>query len=331
MNEFSYVRPATLDEMLTLLDPGGGDAMDGSLLAGGTDLLPLIKESIAAPQHLIDIKRLPELDGNSSVTKDGVRIGALTTLAQLQTDPVVLANGSALAHAAGVAATPQLRHMATLGGNLLQHPRCWYFRSRDVPCWRKEGDRCPAADDQGENQYHALFGDGPCHAVHPSDPATALLALGACVRVQDRRGDKSIPLDEFFTLPTDSHRQEHQLPPGSVITAVEFPLAAPGSKSVYLKAMDRAAWAFALVGVAAHITMADDIITDARLVLGGVAPIPWRVKDAESVLIGNRADAAAFSRAADVALERAHPLTKNGYKVELAKRLIERALVAATT
>jgi xanthine dehydrogenase YagS FAD-binding subunit len=330
MNEFSYARPATIDDALALLQSHRDAPQEQAVLAGGTDLLTLVKGSISTPRQLVDIKRLPELDGQISMTEDGLRIGALATLAQLEDDPLVLDVHPALAQAAAVAATPQLRHMATIGGNLLQQPRCWYYRSHDVSCWRKGGDSCPAADPQGENQYHALFGDGPCYAVHPSDPATALLALAARVRVRDSQGERSIPLDEFFTLPTDDHRQETVLTPGSLITAIEIPAAAPATRSAYLKAMDRAVWAFALVGAAAQVAVEDGIVTSARLVLGGVAPIPWRVPAAEAVLIGNAATPEVFSHAAGIALQDAHPLAKNGYKIDLAKRLLERALTQAT-
>ena len=330
MNEFSYTRPATLDEALVLLEPQVGESDARSLLAGGTDLLTLIKGSILAPRQLIDIKRLLELERDITVTDGGLRIGALATLAQLQADPRVQESFSALAQAAGLAASPQLRHMATIGGNLLQQPRCWYFRDEQVSCWRKGGDSCPAADPQGENQHHALFGDGPCYAVHPSDPAAALLAFSAQVRVRDRQGERSIPLEEFYTVPTDGHRQEHQLPPGSLITAIELPSGSTAARSVYLKAMDRRAWAFALVGVAAQVTVQGGLISTATLVLNGVAPIPWRVPAAEAELVGKAPGPEVFTAAAEVALQDARPLAKNGYKIELAKGLIERALAATT-
>ena len=330
MNEFSYARPATIDDAFTILESRGIDPQEQTVLAGGTDLLTLIKGGISTPHQLIDIKRLPELDSQISMTDDGLRIGALATLAQVQNDPLVVTTHPALAQAAAVAATPQLRHMATIGGNLLQNPRCWYFRSRDVSCWRKGGDSCPAADPEGENQYHALFGDGPCYAVHPSDPATALLALNALVRVRDSQGERSVSLEDFFTLPTEGHRQEHQLRPDNLITAIEIPSPAPASRSAYFKVMDRAVWAFALVGAAAQIAVEDGVVTSARLVLGGVAPIPWRVPAAEAVVIGNAPSPEMFARAADVALDGAKPLAKNGYKIELAKRLVERAMTAAT-
>lgn len=330
MNEFSYARPTTIDDTFTLLESHRDASQEQVVLAGGTDLLTLIKGGISTPQQLVDIKRLPELDSQITVTDDGMRLGALATLARIQDDQLVLDAYPALAQAAAVAASPQLRHMATIGGNLLQQPRCWYFRSRDVSCWRKGGDGCPAADPQGENQYHALFGDGPCYAVHPSDPATALLALDARVRVRNSQGERTIALDEFFTLPTDEHRQENRLAPDSLITAIEIPSTPTGTGSAYLKAMDRAVWAFALVAAAAQVTVEDGIVSAARLVLGGVAPIPWRVPAAEAVLIGNAATPEIFAHAADIALQDAHPLAKNGYKIELAKRMVERALVGAT-
>jgi xanthine dehydrogenase YagS FAD-binding subunit len=213
MRPFEYTSPTTVDEAVGLLGQNGPEH-DGRLrplagaqpLAGGTDLLPLMKADVAAPSHLVDVKRLSGLPRGIEATAQGLSLGALTTLSEIEMHPLIRQRYPLLAQAAAVAATPQLRNMATLGGNLLQRPRCWYFRHRLLPCWLKGGAHCPAYE--GENQLHALFGGGPCYAVHPSDVAPALLALDAQVRVRGAAGARTLPLAEFFSLPTEERRHE---------------------------------------------------------------------------------------------------------------------------
>ena len=257
-------------------------------------------------------------------------LGALATLTEIETSPLLKERYPALAEAAAVAATPQLRNMTTIGGNLLQRPRCWYFRNPRFYCWLKGGDDCPARD--GENQFHALFGGGPCVAVHPSDLAPALVALEAEVRLRGAGGERVVPLADFYALPTDDRRTETVIRGDELVLSVRIPPLPAGTRSTYLKAMDRKVWAFALVGVAAVVRLAAGggrRIEHARLVLGGVAPIPWRVTAAEQALIGAEPTGEAFARAAEAALAEAAPLAHNGYKVPLAKALIRRALAAA--
>jgi len=325
MRPFDYVRPASMDEAISLLDGGA----QSRLLAGGTDLLTLMKHEIATPERLIDIKRLPQLDRRIEPSGDGLRIGALATLTQVEDDPLITGGFTALSQAAGLAATPQLRNMATIGGNLLQRPRCWYYRSEHVDCWLKGGDDCPARD--GENQFHALFGESPCVAVHPSDLATALLALGAAVELAGPGGSRTVTLDEFFALPEDGRRTENVLGGSEIVTAIALPTASANVRSVYLKAMDRKVWAFALVGAGVRLTIENGVIAGARLALGGVAPIPWRAQRSEAVLVGSQPGPELFDRAAQLALEGAAPLAKNGYKVPLLKSLIRNALVSASS
>jgi xanthine dehydrogenase YagS FAD-binding subunit len=319
---FSYRSAATLADALALL------GRDGAVraLAGGTDLLTLMKGDLAAPALLVDIKRAADLPSGIEAGPDGLRIGALATLADLETSPIVRAGAPALAEAAAVAATPQLRNMATIGGNLLQRPRCWYFRNRDVGCWLKGGDDCPARD--GENQQHALFGGGPCYAVHPSDLVPALVALDAELSLRGPRGERTIPLAELFALPEEGRRSETRLGDDELIVSIRVPAAA--GRSTYLKAMDRAVWAFALVGVAAAVRVEAGRVAEVRVVLGGVAPIPWRAVAAEELLRGAEPSAELIGRAAEAALEGARPLAKNGYKVELGRALVRRALTAVT-
>lgn len=322
MRLFEYHRAASINDIVQRL----GQDNDGSirLLAGGTDLLTLMKADIVTPRQVIDIKRADSLTGSIEETNDGLTLGALTTLAEIETHPLIAERYPALAEAAALAATPQLRNMATIGGNLLQRPRCWYYRSSHFHCWLKGGDTCHARD--GENREHALFSDSPCVAVHPSDLATALVALDASVRLHGASGERTVPLTDFFAQPTDDRRTETTLRSDELILSVQLP--ATDMTSTYLKAMDRKVWAFALVGVAAALRLNGDQITDARLVLGGVAPIPWRVMEAEQALIGSAPTTAAFDEAAELALSGAQPLEHNEYKVPLARTLVRRALAA---
>jgi xanthine dehydrogenase YagS FAD-binding subunit len=330
MRAFDYARPETIEQALALLD--GAERTDGLRrpLAGGTDLLTLMKADIVSPHVLIDIKRLPELDDRILDTGDGLEIGALATLTQLEADPLIRARYPALAEAAAAAASPQLRNMATIGGNLLQRPRCWYFRSPHVTCWLKGGDACPARN--GENQLHALFGADPCVAVHPSDPATALVALGAEVRLRSAERERTIPIEEFFALPTDERRTETTIGSDELIVAIRLPGIGPmeqpagGTVSTYLKAMDRKVWAFAVVGVAAALRFDGRLVSAARIVLGGVSPIPHRAVEAEQILTGAELSEAIITQAATAALADATPLRLNGYKIPLAEALTRRAL-----
>jgi xanthine dehydrogenase YagS FAD-binding subunit len=328
MRPFEYVSPTTVDEALALLAQDGDSAP--RLLAGGTDLLTLMKADIAAPSRLVNLKRLTEVPSGIEETARGVTLGALTPLVDLETNPMIQQRYPVLAEAAAVAATPQLRNMATLGGNLLQRPRCWYFRHPHFPCWLKGGDACPAY--AGENQLHALFGGGPCYAVHPSDIAPALLALDAVVLLRGRHGERTLPLAEFFTAPVAERRTETVVLSDEILLAVHLPSLPDGTRSTYLKAMDRKVWAFALVGVAVVLRLdaEEQRIEAARLVLSGVAPIPWRLMAAEQALIRSRVSDALFARAAEVALAAAEPLPQNAYKIPLAQALIRRGLAALT-
>jgi xanthine dehydrogenase YagS FAD-binding subunit len=352
MRPFAYQSPASLDEALSLLPEEGWRGLeDGAArpLAGGTDLITLLKGGLAAPQRLLDVKRLPDLPRGIGEGPDGLTLGALTTLAEVEQSPLLQERYPALAEAAALAATPQLRNMATLGGNLLQRPRCWYYRHPHLDCWLKGGQDCPARD--GQNQLHAIFhfapeapeggqkqgqsaggqAEGaPCVAVHPSDPATALHALGASVRLQGKGGQRTVPLEQFFAPPTDSRRTETVVGADELLLDVHLPALPPGTRSTYLKAMDRKVWAFALVGVAAVVRLEGRRIVQARITLGGVANVPWRATAAERLLQGAEVEDALIARAATAALEGAQPLQHNAYKVPLTTALVRRALSVLT-
>jgi len=314
----------------TLASIAGHDAP--RFLAGGTDMLTLMKADVVTPALLIDVKRIDDLPRGIQERPDGITIGALTTLSEVERHPAIVERYTALSQAIGQAATPQLRNMATIGGNLLQRPRCWYFRSHLFHCWLKGGESCPAQD--GENQHHALFGgrtaENPCVAVHPSDPASALVALGAEIRLRGSNGERTVPIAELFAAPTADRRTETTVRPDELLVEIRLPSLPVGARSTYLKAMDRKVWAFALVGVAAALRLDGGRIAEPRLVLSGVAQIPWRARQAEQVLAGQPASPELFARAADAALADARPLEENGYKVPLARGLIQRALTELT-
>lgn len=324
MKAFDYVAPGSIESSMQALR--GASADEARLLAGGTDLLPLMKAHIAEPRLLVSLKRAADLPRDIVVDAEGLRIGALATLADIERHPAIARDFTALAQAASSAATPQLRNMATLGGTLLQRPRCWYFRNEAFHCWLKGGSECMARD--GENGLHALFDTGPCRAVHPSDIACALMALDAQVELRTARAARSLSLRTFLAPPTDERRVETVLGTREVVTAVRVPRPASSVRSVYLKTMDRAVWAFAVVSVAACARIESGRLEDLRVVLGGVAAVPWAVEGAMQSLQGANPDAESIAQAARDALAGAEPLRMNGYKVPLAQNLIRRALHA---
>lgn len=293
-------------------------------LAGGTDLVGLMKDGLARPTSLVDLTGIEGLRGWSHAKGRGLRIGALTPLVELETSDALAKTMPILRESLRDAATVQLRTMGTVGGNLLQRNRCWYFRDEGTVCWLKGGNRCFAID--GENRYHAIIGASECVIVSPSDLVPALLAYDAEVGVTSSRGTRKMKLGDLFVTPKGRDRREHALRPGELITEVRVPEAALARRGTYLKAMDRKAWSFALVSVAAAARVERGVARDVRLIVGGIAPVPWRVVAAEKGLEGSALDEAACADAADRLLAGATPLRDNGYKVTLARELIRRAL-----
>jgi xanthine dehydrogenase YagS FAD-binding subunit len=318
MNAFSYARPRALADALRLLRDGA------AALAGGTDLLGLMKDGLTRPSMLVDLTGIDGLRGWSRERGRGLRIGALTPLVELETDEGLGRAMPILREAMRDAATLQLRTMGTVGGNLLQRNRCWYFRDEGTPCWLKGGNRCFAVD--GENRYHAIIGAQECVMVSPSDLVPALIAYDAEIALASSRGRRRMKLADLFVAPHGRERREHALRSGELITEVRVPEAALARRGTYLKAMDRKAWSFALVSVAAAAKIERGLAREVRLVLGGVAPVPWRVTAAENGLEGSGLDDAACADAADRVLAGATPLRDNGYKVTLARELVRRAL-----
>jgi xanthine dehydrogenase YagS FAD-binding subunit len=295
-----------------------------SVTGGGTDLLGMMKERLVRPDVLVNLKTIRGLSGIAA-DASGVRIGALTTLATLGRDPVITTRYPLLAEAANSVGTPQIRNLATLGGNICQRPWCWYFRNA-FPCYKNGGNRCFAPT--GENQLHAIFGGGPSYIVHPSDTAPALVALDARIRIAGPAGERIVPAADFFALPKLNPARENVLADDEVVAEILIPPPAPSSRSTYRKLLDREAWTHAVVSAAVTLQMEGAICRDARIVLGGVAPIPWDRPRAAEVLRGKRLSPEVAAEAARIAVEDARPMTKNAYKVALTSALIRRTLVS---
>jgi xanthine dehydrogenase YagS FAD-binding subunit len=332
MNAFEWTNATTVAEAVNALKsaPASGDMDDVARpIAGGQDLLTTMKDYITRPNRVVNLKGIRGLDKIESDGKGGLRIGALATLTQLEEEPTVRKSFPGLAEAAHSVGTPQIRNLGTVGGNLCQRPRCWYFRLEEVVCLKKGGTECYAAT--GENKYHAIFGGGPSYIVHPSDLAPMLLALGASVNVTGGNGKRTIPLDKFFTLPADANvRRENVLQNDEIITEVTVPASKFAANSTYLKFKERDSMDFAMSAVAAAVALGPNkTVADARIVLGGVAPIPWRVPKAESALTGKTLSQELLAEVAKVALQGAEPLAKNAYKIPLTQTLVRRALAKA--
>jgi xanthine dehydrogenase YagS FAD-binding subunit len=297
-------------------------------LAGGTNILDLMKEDVERPNELVDLSRLKLSEIKAA--GGGVSIGALATNSATANHPLVRKNYPLLTQAIVAGASGQLRNMATNGGNLMQRTRCQYFYDTAMPCNKREpGTGCGALE--GLNRIHAIFGwSDKCVATYPGDMANALYALDAVVRVRGTQGrERTIPVTEFHRLPGDTPEKDNNLQHGELITAIELPKSSFAKNSYYLKVRDRASYAFALVAVAAALELDGNNVRQARVVLGGVAHKPWRSQEAEAALSGKPASEESFRRAAEAALAGAKPLAHNAYKVELGKRAVVRALMRA--
>lgn len=319
MNPFQYSKPDSVQNAVHLAGPAS------RFIAGGTNLLDLMKENVTRPEHLIDITGLP-LREVTETADGGLLIGALVSNADLAWHPLIEQRYPLLSQAILAGASPQLRNMASTGGNLLQRTRCYYFYDANVPCNKREpGSGCPARE--GLNRIHAILGaSAQCVATHPSDMCVALAALEAVVHVQGRGGARAIEFADFHRLPGETPERDNQLADDELITAIELPAAGFASHSHYLKVRDRASYAFALVSAAAALDMNGPIIHQARLVLGGVAHKPWRDQGVEEWLVGKAPSRETFSAAADALLRDVKPLEHNAFKVKLAHRAIVRAL-----
>jgi xanthine dehydrogenase YagS FAD-binding subunit len=321
MNRFEWVDAATVSEAVGQLNSRS------VIKAGGIDLLDRLKEGLEAPQRLVNIRNLRGLDRIRDDAKTGLRIGPLVTLAQLDADQGVRRRYTALAAAAGHAATPQIRNMATIGGNLLQRPRCWYFRSEQFHCRKKGGERCFAIE--GENQYHAIFDNKLCAIVHPSATAVALVALGARLELTGAKGTREVLLEEFFVTPEQDVRRENSIGADELITEIRVPALAANARSAYLKQGEKESFDWPIAEVAVVLEQAAGRITRAVVVLGAAAPVPLRSSAAEGTLVGQAMTEELARAAAKAAMQNATPLSENGYKVPVFEALVRRAILAA--
>jgi xanthine dehydrogenase YagS FAD-binding subunit len=324
MQVFRYSQARTVDAAVR-----SGAATETSFIAGGTTLVDLMKLNVLTPQAVVDINGLP-LDRVEALPGGGLRIGAMVRNSDLANHPTVKQQYAVLSEALLSGASPQLRNMATTGGNLLQKTRCYYYRDTNYACNKRQpGSGCAALD--GFNRIHAVLGGSEhCVATHPSDMAVAMMALEATVHAQGPKGERAIALDEFYLVPGSTPNRENVLAPGELITHVTLPALAGGTRSHYLKLRDRAQYEFALASSAVVVNLSGGRIQRARIAFGGVGTKPWRSREAEKALEGQEATPENFRRAADAAMASAKPLQYNGFKIELAKRALIRTLEQTT-
>ena len=318
--KFTYVRPTTVNEALAVLND-----RPALVHGGGTDLLGCLRDGVFSAGTLVSLSSINELKGIRQAKDGGLRIGALATVADIATSEAVVSRYTALAEAASAVASPQLRNQGTIGGNLCQKPRCWYYRGH-FDCLRKGGDTCYAFN--GENQYHCIFGGDMCYIVHPSDTAPALAALGAVCRISGPSASRSVAVESFHVPPTEDPQRETVLAPDEIVTEIVLPAPSPGLRSSYRKVRTRGAWDFALAGIALAIVFDGDTVRSARIFLSGAAPVPWRSKAAEEAIVGTTLDTATINRAAAATVDGAEPLEHNGYKIPLFEGLMKEQLEA---
>ncbi len=317
---FTYVRPKSLAETVRHLSTG-----NARIHAGGTDLLGCLHDGVFSAEKVVSISRLDELQGVKQMSNGSLTIGALASVSDVANHPLLRERYPALVQAAREVASPQLRNQGTIGGNLCQKPRCWYYRG-DFHCTRKGGSRCFA--EAGENQYHCILGGAGCFIVHPSDMAPALVAYEAQIIIAGAKGTKPVPVQKFFVLPEQDITRETILEPGEIVTAVLLPRPPQGLRSSYRKVRARGSWDFALAGVALALRFSEGKVAGARVVLSGAAPVPWRSTEAEDAITGRQLDEETIARAAAAAMKAALPLEHNEYKIDLFKGLLAEELAA---
>ena len=321
MNNFEYIQPKTLKEATKAL---GTDWQTSLPFAGGTDLLGMMKDRIESPNKLVNLKSIPGLNKINYSAGKGLSIGALTTITEIVEHPLINEKYSVLAQAAKEVASPQLRNVGTIGGNICQRPRCWYFRG-EFHCLRKGGDICYAVD--GRNKFHCIIGGSPCFIVHPSDTAVALTALNAKLVIFSGKKSRTISIKDFFVLPDSNVERENILQPGEIVTEIQIPDLPGEPRSGYMKLKERGAWDFALVSVAAVVQKNDSSFTSGTIALGGVAPIPWMEKEVSAQIAGLKISAENIEQLSKKALGGAEPLENNAYKVPLAQNMIKKLLL----
>jgi len=325
MRAFEFATPTSKDQVSALLGDTWGEV---EVLAGGTDLISLMKDDVTTPHRLVNIKGIKELQG-VSVGKDVLRIGALVTLAEIADDAKIKKLYPTLAEAANDAASPQIRNRATLGGNLCQRPRCWYFRSGHGLLAQGAGGKSLVLE--GDNRYHAILGnDGPAYFISPSTVAPVLIAHQARVSIQGPKGEREAPLEKFFVIPRSEQEREHDIKPNEIVTGVILPGKVPGPvRAAAYEVRQKAAfdWPYATAAVA--LTMNGDTVSSARVVLGHVAPVPWLSAEAAQALVGKKITAETADAAAKAAVAKAKSLGRNSEKIMLARVAVKRAILKA--
>ena len=321
MKAFAYVNAANETEAIAALGAQRGRSLP---IAGGLDLLGLMKDYVAQPERIVNVKRL---DGAITSTPDGgLRVGAAARLVELVEHAEAGRRYPALVQAAAEVGTPQIRHVGTVGGNLTQRPRCWYFRNEEFNCLKRGGPRCFAVE--GENQYHAIFGTGPCHIVHPSSLAVPLIAYGARLRVVGPSGEREVAAADFFQMPDVNLFGENVLAPNELLTHVTLP--APGNaRSASYEVRFKQSHDWPLAAATVVLTMSGQTVQGARVVMGAVAPVPWRASAAERVLAGVQINEQVATEAANAAVRDARPMSGNAYKVQVARTAVKRAIMRA--
>jgi len=323
MKSFANVNARGMKDAASQLQAASKKGQSAVIVGGGSDALGMVKERLIAPDVLVSLKSIRGLD-QVKEQKGEVIIGGLITLDALSRDPLIRKNYNALAEAAGHVGTPQIRNAGTLAGNVCQRPWCWYYRN-GFPCYKNGGNTCFSIT--GENEFHAIFGGGPSFIVHPSDTAVALVALDAKFRIVGVSGERTISAADFFKLPAENPARENVLGSDEVLAEIHLPAAKAGTRSTYHKEMDREAWTHAVVSVAVVMEMDGQVCRAARVVLGGVAPIPWRVPKVEAMLAGKRITPELAAQAGAAAVEGARPLAKNQYKVPLTQAVVKQTIV----
>jgi xanthine dehydrogenase YagS FAD-binding subunit len=322
MKSFTNANARSVAQAMTFVKQAQASHRSVAIAGGGSDLLGMMKERLVAPDVVVNLKTIKGLDQARS-DGGGLTIGGLITLDALAAHPQIRQQYQVLAEAAEGVATPQIRNVATLAGNVCQRPWCWYYRN-GFKCLKNGGTSCYSV--AGENEFHAIFGGGPSYIVHPSDTAPALVALDATFRIAGPAGERVVAAADFFTLPTVDAARENVLKDGDVLTAIALPRPAAGARSTYHKILDREAWTHAVVSAAVVLDMDGNVCRSARIVLGGVAPIPWRLPEVEKMLAGQRLTPALAAKAGEAAVAGARPLAKNGYKVPLTRAMVARTL-----
>jgi xanthine dehydrogenase YagS FAD-binding subunit len=321
MSSFELAKAYTTSQARDLV----AEKPNSTMKAGGIDVVDHLKQHLIAPDRLVDIKSVDGLDGIDVVGDGSLRIGALVTLAKVAAHDDIKEKFPALAHACGEAASPQIRNVATIGGNVLQRPRCWYYRLESYPCIKKGGDTCFAI--AGMNRYHVIFGGGPAYPPHPSSAAIPLVAYGASFVIEGPEGTRTVPAEDFFTLPEVDPQRENILGEGEIITEIRVPSPA-GTKSAYAEVRERAGFDWPLASTAVVVKADGGLVTDARVVLGHVATIPWLSLPAHEALVGQALGPETAAAAGIAAVEGAEPMTQNAYKVDLVSALVRRVVAS---